>query len=74
MAAPKCRLQLKRVERHLESAMRSADARGYTGMTRSKGSLFDDPRVKSLMRKRDVLLKQCTHTVPGTPRRRRRRR
>lgn len=67
-----CREQLRSVEKRLERAMSHADRRGYTGMVRSKGGLFDDPRVKALMRKRDVLLRRCTHIIPETPRRRRR--
>lgn len=62
--APKnCRAQLKRVEHHLENAINQADNRGYTAMQSGRGSAFDDPRVKALMRKRDTLLKSCTHVA-----------
>ena len=61
--AASCRTRLKRVEYNLQRAMEQADRRGYTGMVRSKGSLFDDPRVKALMKKRDVLLLSCTHNA-----------
>ena len=54
-----CRTRLNRVERHLMQAMQQADRRGYTGMLHSKGGLFDDPRVKALVRKRDALLRKC---------------
>jgi hypothetical protein len=59
MARAACKVRLKRVEYNLLRAMEQADRRGYTGMIRSKGSLFDDPRVKSLMKKRDMLLRKC---------------
>ena len=59
MARTSCKTQLKRVERNLQRAMEQADNRGYTGMVRSRGSLFDDPRVKALVKKRDLLLKKC---------------
>jgi hypothetical protein len=48
--------RLVEVEKQLIAAMDSADARGYSGMVGSKGSLFDDPKIKSLLRKRDALL------------------
>lgn len=54
-----CRRQLDRVHRHLIQAIKGADKRGYTGMLHSKGSLFDDPRVKVLKRRFDELLKKC---------------
>lgn len=54
-----CKVRLAVVDRHLVTAMKDADRRGYTGMLHSKGSLFDEPRVKALMRKRDALLKKC---------------
>jgi len=54
-----CKARLATVDRHLVSAMKDADRRGYTGMLHSKGALFDEPRVKALMRKRDALLKKC---------------
>lgn len=54
-----CRVRLANVDRHLVTAMKDADRRGYTGMLHSKGALFDEPRVKALMRKRDALLKKC---------------
>lgn len=54
-----CRAQLTRVDRLLEQAITGANKRGYTGMVHSRGSLFDDPRVRALIRKRDVLLKKC---------------
>jgi len=58
--APKsCRAQLKRVQYNLHRAIDQADSRGYTGFVSGRGSLFDDPRVKALMRKYDALLKKC---------------
>jgi hypothetical protein len=36
----------KRLEKNLLKAMDSANARGFTGNFGSKGSLFDDPKVK----------------------------
>ena len=57
-SAQTCRARLVRVENLLERAMASADRRGYTGMLHHKG-LFDDPRVKALMRKRDALIRKC---------------
>lgn len=55
----RCKARLKNIESNLLRAMNSADSRGYTAMVRSKGSLFDDPKVKALMRKRDALLRKC---------------
>ena len=52
------RLQLDRVEKLLEHAMARADRRGYTGFMRGKGSLFDDPDVKRLMKRRDKILRK----------------
>lgn len=54
-----CRKKLKRVEQNLVRAIEAADRRGYTGMMKSRGGFVDDPRVKSLMRKRDALLRKC---------------
>lgn len=54
-----CKARLATVDRHLVTAMKAADRQGYTGMLHSKGGLFDAPRVKALMRKRDALLKKC---------------
>jgi hypothetical protein len=54
-----CQKKLKRVEQNLKRAIETADSRGYTGMLKSRGGFVDDPRVKSLMRKRDVLLRKC---------------
>lgn len=55
----RCKVQRKVIEDNLHRAMETADSRGYTGMLHSRGGLFDDPKVKRLMRKRDVLLKKC---------------
>ncbi len=51
-AGRSCRARLKSVEYHLARAMEQVP---------TSRPLFDNPRVKSLMRKRDVLLTQCTH-------------
>jgi len=55
----KCRAQLKKVDRSLIRAIEQADSRGYTGFVSGRGGLVDDPRIKSIMRKRDALLKKC---------------
>ena len=39
-------LRQKKLEKTLLSAMDSANRRGFTGNFGSKGSLFDDPKVK----------------------------
>jgi hypothetical protein len=54
-----CRAQLKKVSRNLENAISQADNRGYTGMLHSRGGFVDDPRVKTIMRKYNALLKKC---------------
>jgi hypothetical protein len=58
----RCRAQLKRVSRNLEHAIEQSSKRGYTGFVSGRGSAFDDPRVKAVMRKYDALLKspKCT--------------
>ncbi len=55
----RCKARLRSIEANLLRAIKSADKRGYTGMLRSKGALFDDPKVKALMRKRDALMRKC---------------
>jgi hypothetical protein len=54
-----CKAKLILIERNLLRAMETADNRGYTGMVRSRGALFDDPKVKTLMRRRDALMRKC---------------
>ena len=56
---PRCKLKLKHVEYKLDRAIQAADRHGYTGMVKSKGSLFDYSPVKRLMRQRDKLLLAC---------------
>lgn len=51
-----CHTQLVAVERRLLRAISTADRRGYTGYVNGKGGLFDDPRVKAIIRRRDRLL------------------
>lgn len=55
----RCKAQRKLIEQNLGRAIDSANSRGYTAMVRSKGSVFDDPKVKLLMRKYDALIKKC---------------
>lgn len=54
-----CHVRRQRIEYNLLRAMEQANNRGYTGNVGSRGGVFDDPRVKALMRKRDALLKKC---------------
>jgi hypothetical protein len=54
-----CRVQLKKVSRHLEQAIEQSSNRGYTGMVHSKGPYMLDPRVRSIMKKYERLLKKC---------------
>jgi hypothetical protein len=46
----------KKLEAELLHAMNGADGRGYTGFVGSKGSLFDDPKVKKAKKKYDDFL------------------
>jgi len=48
--------QLRKLDDAIERLIRTADSRGYSSMVGSKGSLFDDPAIKKLMRRRDELL------------------
>ena len=51
-----CHVQLRAVEKRLIRAISMADKHGYTGFVSGKGGLFDYPRVKAIMRRRDQLL------------------
>jgi hypothetical protein len=48
--------KVRKLSKEIEILICTADSRGYTGRVGSKGIVFDDPKIKKLVERRNALL------------------